>query len=145
MELENKMMPPLYLLNLLVRDFFQLRFHSTKGSSSFASSQKTAHVFCGDRKEKTCFPEFSQDFLRYQWFKNLHPLFFMSTYLSTTSPLAKVSTLRTPKKNKNDPMAAKCFYVEKFTSQQIFTVVFHLFVETERKRQQKEILQKKNR
>ena len=40
-------------------------------------------------------------------------------------------------------MAAKCFYVEKFTSQQIFTVVFHLFVETERKRQQKEILQKK--
>ena len=61
-------------------------------------------------------------------------------------PVGKSLKLQEPPKN-NDPVAAKWFYVERFTSQQIFTVVFHLFVETERKRQQKEIppLQKKGR
>lgn len=57
-------------------------------------------------------------------------------------PVGKSLNFKNSQKN-NDPMAAQCFYVEKFTSRQIFTVVFHLFVETERTRKQNEILPKK--
>lgn len=132
MKLENKMMPPLYLLNLLMRDFFSWDFILPKAAARSLHHKKTAHVICWDgKKKRSC----HKSFLGTSGSK-ICTRVFMSTYLSTTSRWQKSKYLWEPQK-KQWSHGSQVFNIGNLHLNKSSRFFFHLFVETERKNKQK--------